>query len=325
MIVDMIHEFVAALQALGFELHIEGDFEAFLGVAIVKLADGTIHMHQQGLIKKIIKAAHMEGCNPNHVPASQVALGSDPNGTPWPQTPWRYSSIVGMLLYLATNTRPDIQFAVSQVARFNNNPKIPHASAVKTIVRYLQGTSTMGTVINFTNKLDIVCYADADHAGMFGREPECNPIGAKSRGGYVIVFGGIPLVWKSWIMSAICLSTLESEYQCLSKAMTQLIALRNLIQEMADVLDLGDLKSTMSCTVFEDNNGALILANKQRLTSRTKYCHVKWHHFWQHVGLAADGKIEVHKVETSKQAADYLTKGLTKDLFENNRKIIQNW
>ena len=126
-------------------------------------------------------------------------------------------------------------------------------------------------------------------------------------------------------MSAICLSTLESEYQCLSKAMTQLIALRNLIQEMADVLDLGDLKSTMSCTVFEDNNGALILANKQRLTSRTKYFHVKWHHFWEHVGLAADGKIEVCKVETSKQAADYLTKGLTKDLFENNRKIIQNW
>ena len=44
-----------------------------------------------------------------------------------------------------------------------------------------------------------------------------------------------------------------------------------------------------------------------------------------HVGLAADGKIEVRKVETSKQAADFLTKGLTKDLFENNRKNIQNW
>jgi hypothetical protein len=45
-----------------------------------------------------------------------------------------------MLLYLATNTRPDIAFAVSQVARFSNDPKACHATAVKTIVRYLQKT-----------------------------------------------------------------------------------------------------------------------------------------------------------------------------------------
>lgn len=267
----------------------------------------------------------MEDCNPNSVPAAQVALRSNPNDATWPQTPWRYSSIVGMLLYLANNTRPDIQFAVSQVARFNNSPKMSHASAVKTIIRYLKGTSEMGTVVHFTNRLDIVCYADADFAGMFGREIPRNPDGARSRGGYIIVFGGIPLIWKSWLMSAICLSTLESEYQCLSKAMTQLIALRNLIQEMADIFDLGNLKPTIACTVFEDNSGALILATQQRITTRTKYFHVKWHHFWSHVGLAKDGLIEVKKIDTKDQAADYLTKGLAKDMFENNRMIIQNW
>ena len=109
---------------------------------------------------------------------------------------------------------------------------------------------------------------------MFGREVPRNIDGAKSRGGYIVIFGGIPLIWKSWLMSAICLSTLESEYQCLSKAMTQLIALKNLIHEMADVFDLGTLKSTIACTVFEDNNGALLLATNQRITNRTKYFHV---------------------------------------------------
>ena len=136
------------------------------------------------------------------------------------------------------------------------------------------------------------------------------------------MFGGVPLIWKSWLMSAICLSTLKSEYQCLSKAMTQLIALRNLIQEIAAIFGMEDLKSTIACTVFEDNNGALILATKQRITTRTKYFHVKWHHFWQHVGSADKGKIEVKKVETHKQAADYLTKGLPAELFNNNRKIL---
>ena len=35
------------------------------------------------------------------------------------------------------NTRPDIAFAVSQVAWFNSNPKQSHASAVKMIISYL--------------------------------------------------------------------------------------------------------------------------------------------------------------------------------------------
>ena len=200
-----------------------------------------------------------------------------------------------------------------------------YATAVKTIIRYLKGTSKMGTIVVPTQNMNVVCYADADYAGMFGQEPPRNPIGAKSRGGYIVVFGGFPLIWKSWLMSAICLSTLESEYQCLSKAMTQLIAFRNLIQEIAEIFDMDDPKSTIACTVFEDNSGALILATKQRITTRTKYFHVKWHHFWEHVGSATDGKIEVKKVETHSQAADYLTKGLPAELFKNNRKIIQNW
>ena len=52
------------------------------------------------------------------------------------QETWSYPSIVGMLLYLSTNTCPDI-FAISLVARFNHNPKRSHASDIKTIVRYL--------------------------------------------------------------------------------------------------------------------------------------------------------------------------------------------
>jgi hypothetical protein len=47
---------------------------------------------------------------------------------------WSYPSIIRMLLYHSTNTRPNIAFAISQMARFNHNPKKSHATAIKMII-----------------------------------------------------------------------------------------------------------------------------------------------------------------------------------------------
>ena len=88
----------------------------------------------------------MQGCNPNHVPATQVALGSDPDGDPMHEI-WSYLSVIGMMLYLSMNTHPNITFAVSQVAHFCSAPKQSHASAVKTIVQYLAATKDQGTIM----------------------------------------------------------------------------------------------------------------------------------------------------------------------------------
>ena len=101
---------------------------------------------QKGLIAKIINVTGMQGCNPNHVPATQVALGSNPEGDMMKEV-WSYSSVISMLLYLLTNTRPDITFAVLQVAHFSSAPKQSHATAVKMIVRYLSATKDQGTIM----------------------------------------------------------------------------------------------------------------------------------------------------------------------------------
>ena len=110
---------------------------------------------------------------------------------------WNYRSIVGMLLYLSTNTRPDISFAVSQVARFSHSPKKSHAAAVKTIVRYLARTKDKGTIVTPTGKLELDCYVDADFGGLYRREPDDDPNSVRSRTGYIIMLGGCPLTWKS--------------------------------------------------------------------------------------------------------------------------------
>jgi hypothetical protein len=147
----------------------------------------------------------------------------------------------------------------------------------------------------------------------------------------MILLGGAPLFWKSVLMTAICLSTLESEYQALSLSLKQVIGLCLLIQEIVECYRLDDLRSTIHTRVLEDNQGALFLATNQRLNNRTKYFHTKWHHFWSIVtgdpeeSRGPHGKILVEKVHTTKQGADYLTKSLPREVFENNRRLIQGW
>jgi len=103
----------------------------------------------------------MRDCNPNKVPASTEALGSDPNGEPMDEA-WNYKSIIGMLIYLTTNTRPNIAYSISQVARFSHIPKKSHATAVKMILCYLKGSANNGTIIKLQDQLTLEAYSNAN-------------------------------------------------------------------------------------------------------------------------------------------------------------------
>jgi hypothetical protein len=318
-----VDDLIKRLTDAGFKLTREGSFSEFLGIKFEKdSVANTITLTQKGLINKIIKVTGMVDCNPNWVPASQQCLGSDPDGEPMVEE-WIYPSVVGMLLYLSGNTRPDIAFAVSQVARFNHAPKQSHATAIKMIVRYLSRTFDKGTIVRPTGTLRIDCWCDSDFCGLYRQEPDVNPISVKSRTGYIITLGGCPLIWKSQLQTEISLSTLESEYVCLSHTMRVLLPIRRMLIEVALVLELSStLQATIHAEVFEDNNGALLLATNQRITSRTKYLLVKWHFFWSHIN---NGDAKVSKVPTELQDADYFTKGLPRESFERNRRRVQGW
>jgi hypothetical protein len=270
-----------------FKLTRESSFSEFLGIKFVKDAvANTITRTQKGLINKIIEATGMMDCNPTWTPATQTCLGSDPEGAPMVET-WRYPSIVGMLLYLSsTNTRPDIAFAVSKVARFNHSPKQSPATAVKMIVRYLHGTAERGTIVKPTGTLQIDCFVDADFAGLYRQDPDANPTSVKSQTRYIIKLGGCPLIWKSMLQTEISLSTLESEYASLSYCMRNLLPLRRILIEVDAALELPSmLQASIHARVFEDNNGALILANNQRIVENQVFLGkmaflLESHHQW---------------------------------------------
>lgn len=317
----LIDELIEQLQKKGFKLTKEGTFSEFLGIQYSSDNQGNVHLSQEGLIKKILAATGLEGANPNKLPARREPLSIDPDGEPFDE-PWNYPSVVGMLLYLSTNTRPDITFAVSQVARFTHSPKKSHGIAVKMIVRYLKGTIQQGTIVSKFHSLDVEGYSDADFCGLFKYDPDDSVTSAKSRAGYIIKIAGCPLVWKSQLMQSICLSTAESEYYSLSLLMRAMIPIRALLFEMIAMLDIPCNLKDVKFTIHVDNTSAITLAVDQKITSRTRHYHAKMHHFWTEVNA---GSYDVVHCKTSEMIADYLTKGLSYDTFVYLRHKVQGW
>jgi hypothetical protein len=50
--------------------------------------------------------------------------------------------------------------------------------------------------------------------------------------------------------------------------------------------------------------------------------NIRWHLFWQQY---RDGKFNISACSTKDHCADYFTKGLPRELFERNRKVVQGW
>ena len=113
-----------------FEMTVEGDVMAFLGIQFKRLSVGEIEMQQIGLIERVLKATGLQDCNPDKTPASQKPLGTDKNDLEFAEQ-WSYSSVMGMLLYLVANSRPEIAYAAHQCARFTHNPKASHGAVMK--------------------------------------------------------------------------------------------------------------------------------------------------------------------------------------------------
>ena len=115
---SIIDEHIASLKDLNFDLTNEGDIEAFLGVKVQRDNSGNIKMSQPGLIDTVLNTLGLESDSKTHdMPAINPPLHAHENGAERTEK-WSYCSVIGMLIYLALNLRPDIEYVVHQCARF---------------------------------------------------------------------------------------------------------------------------------------------------------------------------------------------------------------
>jgi hypothetical protein len=297
----------------------EGSVTEYLGIDFSRLPDGGWKLTQTGLIDKVLRATNMTDCNTDASPTSPdgKALGADLHG-PQALSEWNYRSVVGMMLYLAGNSRCDISFAVHQCARFSHAPKLSHEKAIKRICRYLKGTRTEGLIYRPQPDRGLECFPDANFADLFGVESSDDPVCAKSRTGYVVTYAGCPVVWVSKLQTEISLSTQEAELIAMSESMRKLLPVQRLLKELR-VFGVPPVPTT----VHEDNSAALKVVTEERFSPRTRHMAVKY--FWFLSKIYPRGSIRAKKINTEDNVGDIMTKNTKPQKFVQLRFLLCGW
>ncbi|GJS08110.1 hypothetical protein Tco_0364906 [Tanacetum coccineum] len=147
--------------------------------------------------------------------------------------------MIGSLLYL-TASRPDIMFSVCLCARFQEALKTFHHEAVKRIFRYIKGTTHLGLSYPKGTGIEIVVYADSNHAGDY--------VERKSTSGICTFVGCCLKSWFSKKQTDLAISTTKAEYVSARKACQQVLWMKQALIDY-DVLLEGDDVSDSSATI----------------------------------------------------------------------------
>nr|GEY10295.1 Gag-Pol polyprotein [Tanacetum cinerariifolium] len=135
-------------------------------------------------------------------------------------------------------------------------------------------------------------------------QPEGNHDGSKSTIGYVFTLSGGTVSWVSKRQSVVAMSTMEEEYVTAAQASKEAVWLKMLLEEIGHKQE--------KITLFCDNQSALYLARNPAFHSKTKHIRVQYHFIRKKV---KEGIVDMHKIYTDDNVADYLMKAINCDKF----------
>jgi hypothetical protein len=309
----------------GLEIEDQGHPSDYVGVSIKKHRNGYYEFTQRALIDSIIDDVGLGDTFTKPVPAKSSKLLYHHKDSPSFSEcgfSFGYRSVTGKVSDLAQTTRPDIIYAVHQIAKFSSDPRKEHGEAIIYLMRYLMKTRDLGLRFKPDPTSGFECYCDADFAGNWHKDfAMYDPSTAKSRSGWVIFYAKCPIIFASRLQTQVALSTTEAEYIALSTALRDVIPIMELMDKMRNCgHKVVCEEPIVYCKVFEDNSGALELARLPKLWPRTKH-HINtcYHHFCEHV---RKGLIKILPISTDDQIADALTKPLAQNAHVCHRQYL---
>ena len=121
------------------KLKINEKVEKFLGLEL-EIEENVISLHQKERIKKVADKYKINKVTRQSVPIILKNLKDNFDEENIFEDKEQYQSIIGVLLFTARMSRPDIQFYVNQLSRYNINPKIKHYRYALQVLEYLYNT-----------------------------------------------------------------------------------------------------------------------------------------------------------------------------------------
>lgn len=146
-----------------FEIKDLGNVKHYLGIDVTKDKDGNFLLSQAQYIKKIIESSNLCDAKTSKFPLDQGYFKiEDKNILPDNN---EYRKLIGMLLYLSTNSRPDISASVAILSQKVSQPTQTDMNEAKRIVKYLKGSINLKlSLSNVLGEQKLTVFSDANWA-----------------------------------------------------------------------------------------------------------------------------------------------------------------
>lgn len=202
-----------------------------------------------------------------------------------------YQSLIGGLMWLVCCTCPTLMYAVCRLAQHMAKPSEVHRKGALRVLAYaLQHLDDLSLEIG-GGGLELRGYADSDYASDSDR---------KSVSGFVYFVGNTTLCWASRKQKNVVLSSTEAELNSLVEAVKEALWLAQVCGFMAP-------GGVTPITIHQDNLGCVAIAEKGRLTSRSKHMQVRL--LWIHEHITCKDVL-LGPVRTEHMLADPMTKAM---------------
>ena len=214
----------------------------------------------------------------------------------------RFGELLGCLLYIANQVRPDISTATGIISQYREKPTTAHWNEAMRILRYLKGTRLHSLRLGGGGPV-MQAFTDAD----FGNNRDSR----HSRSGFCVQVMGGTVSWGSKKQKTVTLNTVEAEFQAACLAIKEVRWMRGLLNELG--IKVGDVN------LFCDNEGCLAHLNNPVVSQFTKHASIRFHFAREAVVL---GHVKPQFVGSKDNVADIMTKPLHRVDFERHRDSL---
>ncbi|KNZ54048.1 hypothetical protein VP01_3062g2 [Puccinia sorghi] len=304
-----------------------------LGMKFKRIGD-RIFLSQPKHINHGLEELGLTKCKPSSTPLTpnlQLREALDEDHEKFKKLNINYQSAIDLLHYIASNTQPDLTFAVSSLACYSIKPGLSHWKEVKKTWQYLCHTKDLKFTINPVKPSEFFSiFSNA----TWGNDPDSRTF----QSGYLCYLFGSLVSWNSCRQLSITYSSTKAELNPLVESFHEGLWLKALINEMwhlqiesaSHFIDDPELiqQLTVDNKTFKeryctndliDNKGLNDKLKKFGTNSKTRHIDLRTKCFCQEI---KNKNIKITLFQTQDMTADALTKPTSIEPLKNLTKTI---